>query len=50
MNLLHHLWPLETRHWVLLVFIASALHAHLRGKVRFGMLRALTDFTVLIAP
>ena len=41
---------LEPRHWVLLVFIASALYAHLRGTVRFGLARALTDFTVLIAP
>ncbi len=41
---------LEPRHWVLLVFIASALYAHLRGTVRFGLVRALTDFTVLIAP
>ena len=42
--------PLEPRHWVLVVFIASALYAHLRGTVRFGIVRALTDFTVLIAP
>ena len=41
---------IETRHWVLLVFIVSALYAHLRGTVRFGLVRALTDFTVLIAP
>ena len=41
---------LEARQWVLLVFIASALYAHLRGTVRFGLVRALTDFTVLIAP
>ena len=41
---------LEPRHWVLLVFLASALYAHLRGTVRFGLVRALTDFTVLIAP
>lgn len=47
---MEHLWPLETRHWVLIAFVAAALHAHFRGKVRFGMLRALTDFTVLIAP
>ncbi|MFZ5520564.1 MAG: aspartyl/asparaginyl beta-hydroxylase domain-containing protein [Pseudomonadota bacterium] len=39
-----------TRHWVVLVFVAAALHAHLRGRVRFGLLRALTDYTVLIAP
>ncbi|MGE5452282.1 MAG: aspartyl/asparaginyl beta-hydroxylase domain-containing protein [Acidobacteriota bacterium] len=50
MNWLTTLPHLEARHWVLLVFVASALHAHLRGKVRFGWLRALTDFTVLIAP
>lgn len=50
MDLIHYIWPLQTRHWVLLVFVAAALHSHLRGRVRFGMLRALTDFTVLIAP
>ena len=38
------------RYWVLLIFVASALYAHLRGRVRFGLARALTDFTVLIAP
>src|SRR5437867_2241695 len=38
------------RHWVLIVFLASALYAHLRGRVRFGLFRALTDFTVLFAP
>lgn len=41
---------IEPRHWVLAVFLASALYAHLRGRVRFGLVRALTDFTVLIAP
>jgi beta-hydroxylase len=43
-------FSLEPRHWVLIVFIASALFVHLRGRVRFGLLRALTDFTVLLAP
>jgi beta-hydroxylase len=38
------------RYWILLLFVASALYAHLRGRVRFGLLRALTDFTVLLAP
>lgn len=38
------------RYWVLMIFIASALYAHYRGKVRFRLARALTDFTVLIAP
>ena len=41
---------IETRHWVLAVFIASALYVHFRGTVRFGLVRALTDFTVLLAP
>jgi beta-hydroxylase len=43
-------WTLAPRHWVLIIFIASALYVHLRGKVRFGLVRALTDFTVLLAP
>ena len=43
-------WALAPRHWVLIVFIVSALYVHLRGKVRFGLVRALTDFTVLLAP
>lgn len=38
------------RHWALIIFIASALFVHLRGRVRFGLLRALTDFSVLLAP
>lgn len=41
---------LEIRHWVLLVFVGSALYVHLRGRVRFKLARALTDFTVLLAP
>jgi len=43
-------FSLEPQHWVLVVFIASALYVHLRGTVHFGLVRALTDFTVLIAP
>lgn len=43
-------WHLAPRHWVLIVFIVSALYVHLRGHVRFGIVRALTDFTVLLAP
>ena len=41
---------LAPRHWVLITFVASALFVHLRGRVRFGLVRALTDFTVLLAP
>jgi beta-hydroxylase len=43
-------WTPELRHWILLAFVGSALYVHLRGRVRFGLLRALTDFTVLLAP
>jgi len=38
------------RYWLLVIFVASAAYANLRGRVRFGWLRALTDFTVLLAP
>lgn len=40
---------IETRHWVLIVFVASALFIHFRGKVRFPLKRAL-DFTIVLAP
>ena len=41
---------MSLRYWILIVFVASAVYANLRGRVRFGWLRALTDFTVLLAP
>lgn len=50
MNFIHYFWPLAPRHVVLLIFVAAALHSHYRSKVRFGLRRALTDFTVLLAP
>ncbi len=40
---------MELRHWVLVVFLASALFIHFRGKVRFPLKRAL-DFTIVLAP
>jgi len=43
-------WTPAPRHVVLAVFVLSALYAHLRGRVRFGLVRALTDFQVLLAP
>jgi beta-hydroxylase len=43
-------WLLEPRHSVLLAFLGSALWVHFRGRMRFKLLRALTDFTVLLAP
>jgi len=42
-------WSPEPRHWVLVVFLASALFIHFRGKVRFPLKRAL-DFTIVLAP
>jgi beta-hydroxylase len=41
---------LQLRLLMLVVFVVSAIYANLRGRVRFGWLRALTDFTVLLAP
>ena len=38
------------RYWILAIFLGSAAYANLRGRVRFGWLRALTDYTVLLAP
>ena len=50
MRIVPDLGAIALRHWVFITFMAAALHAHLRGQVRFGLVRALTDFTVLIAP
>jgi len=44
------IWTPAPRHIVLAVFLLSALYVHLRGRVRFGLVRALTDFTVVLAP
>jgi len=44
------IWTPAPRHVVLAVFVLSALYVHLRGRVRFGLLRAMTDFTVVLAP
>jgi beta-hydroxylase len=43
------MFPLAPRHWVFIVFVASALYIHFRGKDRFALKRAL-DFTVILAP
>jgi beta-hydroxylase len=44
--------PISTyiRLGLLVLLIASALFVHLRGRARFGLLKALTDYTVLLAP
>jgi beta-hydroxylase len=33
-----------------LILMGSALFVHLRGRARFGLVKALTDYTVLLAP
>ena len=35
---------------LLSLFVVSALFVHRRGRARFGLLKALTDYTVLLAP
>jgi beta-hydroxylase len=41
---------MEFRHAVFLIFVVSAMYVYLRGKVRFGIVRSLTDYQVLLAP
>ncbi len=42
--------PMEIRHIIFFVFVASAVYVYFRGKVRFGVVRSLTDYQVLLAP
>jgi beta-hydroxylase len=35
---------------LLLLLVTSALYVHLRGRDRFGLMKAFTDYTVLLAP
>ena len=41
---------MEIRHIIFFIFIASAVYVYFRGKVRFGVVRSLTDYQVLLAP
>ena len=41
---------MEIRHIIFLIFVASAIYVYFRGKVRFGVVRSLTDYQVLLAP
>ncbi|MET0383702.1 MAG: aspartyl/asparaginyl beta-hydroxylase domain-containing protein [Burkholderiaceae bacterium] len=45
-----HPYSTFVRLGLLFLFVASALFVHLRGRARFGLLKALTDYTVLLAP
>ena len=41
---------MEIRHIIFFIFVASAIYVYFRGKVRFGVVRSLTDYQVLLAP
>ena len=41
---------MQLRHIVFFIFIASAMYVYFRGKVRFGLVKSLTDYQVLLAP
>jgi len=41
---------MQTRHIIFLIFVVSALYVYFRGKVRFGLVRSLMDYQVLLAP
>ena len=41
---------MEIRHVIFFIFVASAIYVYFRGKVRFGVVRSLTDYQVLLAP
>ena len=42
--------PMQIRHIIFLIFVVSAVFVYFRGKVRFGLVRSLTDYQVLLAP
>ncbi len=41
---------MELRHIIFLIFAFSAVNVYFRGRVRFGVVRSLTDYQVLLAP
>ena len=41
---------MQIRHIMFIIFIISAVFVYFRGKVRFGFMRSLTDYQVLLAP
>ena len=41
---------MEIRHAILLIFVSSAVYVYFRGRVRFSVMRSLTDYVVLLAP
>ena len=45
-----HPFAIVLRLGAFLILMGSALFVHLRGRARFGLMKALTDYTVLLAP
>jgi beta-hydroxylase len=41
---------MQVRHIIFFIFVTSAIYVYFRGKVRFGVVRSLTDYQVLLAP
>lgn len=41
---------MQARHIIFFIFVVSAIYVYFRGKVRFGVVRSLTDYQVLLAP
>ena len=45
-----HPFAIFFRLGLFVLLMGSALFVHLRGRARFGPMKALTDYTVLLAP
>ena len=45
-----HPFSIAIRVGIFVLLMGSALFVHLRGRSRFGLMKALTDYTVLLAP
>ena len=45
-----HPFSIAIRVGIFALLMGSALFVHLRGRARFGLMKALTDYTVLLAP
>ena len=41
---------MQIRHIIFIIFVVSAVFVYFRGRVRFGLVRSLTDYQVLLAP
>jgi beta-hydroxylase len=41
---------MQARHIIFFIFVISAIYVYFRSRVRFGVVRSLTDYQVLLAP